>query len=59
MLNWQIYRDITEKNKCVITNDFREGLAIKGRKGISMPCNPEEQDALLLEVNLICDSLLT
>ena len=58
VLNQQIYRDIAEKNKCVITNDFRESLAIKGRKGISMPCNPEEQDALLLEVNLMCDSLL-
>ena len=58
VLNQQIYRDITNKNKCVITNDFRESLAIKGRKGISMPCDPEEQDALLLEVNLICDSLL-
>jgi len=57
-LNQQIYRDITKKNKCVITNDFGERLAIKGRKGISMPCDPKEQDALLLEVNSICDSLL-
>ena len=58
VLNRQIYRYITEKIKCVIKNDYRESLAIKGRKGIYMPCNPEEQDALLLEVNLICDSLL-
>ena len=41
-----------------MTNDFGESLAIKARKGISMPCDPEEQDALLLEVNSICDSLL-
>ena len=58
VLNQQIYRDIAKKNKCVMTNDFGESLAIKGRKGISMPCDPEEQDALLLEVNSICDSLL-
>ena len=58
VLNQQIYRDIAKKSKCVMTNDFGESLAIKARKGISMPCDPEEQDALLLEVNSICDSLL-
>ena len=58
VLNKQIYKDITNKNKCVITNDFRESLALQGRKGISMPCDPNEQDSLLQEVNSICDSLL-
>lgn len=58
VLNKQIYKDITNKNKCVITNDFRESLALQGRKGISMPCDPNEQDSLLQEVNSICDTLL-
>ena len=57
-LNKQIYKDITNKSKCVVTNDFRDILALQGRKDISMPCDPNEQDSLLQEVNSICDSLL-
>ena len=58
VLNKQIYKDITNKNGCVITNDLGETLALQGRKGISMPCDPNEQDSLLQEVNSICDALL-
>ena len=58
VLNKQIYKDITNKNKCVITNDFRESLALQGRKFISIPCDPNEQESLLQEVNSICDTLL-
>ena len=58
VLNKKIYKDITNKNKCVITNDFRETLTLQGRKFTSMPCDPNEQDSLLQEVNSICDALL-
>ena len=58
VLNKQIYKDITNKNKCVITNDIRETLALQGSKGITQPCDPNEQDSLLQEVNSICDALL-
>ena len=58
VLNKQIYKDITNKNGCVITNDYGETLALQGRKGISMPCDPNEQDSLLQELNSICDALL-
>jgi len=58
ILNRQIYRDLTGKNKCITTNDFGEMLAIKGSKGVPVQCNPKEQKSFLQEVNLICDVLL-
>ena len=57
-LNQQIYRDLTGKDKCIVTNNFGEMLSIKARKGISIPCNPNEQKSLLHEVNSICDAFL-
>ena len=58
VLNRQIYRDLTGKSKCIETNNFGEVLAKKGSKGMSIPCDPKEQESLLQEVNSICDSLL-
>ena len=58
VLNRQIYRDLTGKSKCITTKDFGEMLAIKGSKGIAMPCDPKEQESFLQEVNSMCDSLL-
>ena len=59
VLNRQIYRDLTGKNKCITTNNFGEMLSIKGSKGISIPCDPKEHKSFLQEVNSICDALLS
>ena len=53
-LNKQLYRDITNKSGCVIGVDPQHHM----RKGPGKPCDPNEQDSLLEEVNTICDALL-
>ena len=53
-LNKQIYKDITGKYGCVSGVDPQRHT----RKSIGEPCDPNEQDSLLQEVNTICDALL-
>lgn len=53
-LNKRIYKDITGKYGCVAGVDPQRHMS----KGIGEPCDPNEQDSLLQEVNSICDALL-
>ena len=53
-LNKQIYKDITGKYECVAGVDPQRHVG----RGINEPCDPNEQDSLLQEVNTICDALL-
>ena len=49
-LNLQIYRDITGKDKCIITNNFGEMLSIKARKAFLLHAIP-------MSKNLYCMKL--
>ena len=46
-LNKRIYKDIANKNGCVLGDRIERHW----RRGISEPCDPNEQDSLLQEVN--------